>query len=103
MTTHRFVVVVAAAFLGGGLLTVLVCGTPLWARGDVSKEVKARKFTVVDAAGEERAVLTATPGTTALGLYDQAGKSRASLFVTPSEGPILPLSDDKEEVLWSAP
>ena len=80
-----FLLILAGSFAGG------VVGSYLWSGQSVAmaaakhaKIVKAEKFVLVDAKGEQRALLdVASTGTAFLALYDPQGMDRVDLRVNP--------------------
>lgn len=69
-----------------------------------AKVVRARRFEVVDEAGETRAALRVLPdGSPGLDLYDAAGEVRAGLEVNRDGSPALRLADAAGNIIWQAP
>ena len=63
-------------------------------RGEISNEVRAKEFILVDEHGKTRAILGQRKGTTFLGLFDQDGKPGLSMSVRQAD-PSIALFDGK--------
>ncbi len=96
---------VVSGLLGGALSNWLLPGRTAWAQGEgAAKELRAERFVLVDAAGEERAALRIMEGEPGLALGDEAGQTRMSLAqLLWGLDPSLKLYDAAGEVLWQAP
>ena len=77
-----------------GVVAVLAVGLVflMGQAAGVPEEIKARRFSVVDANGMSRAILKVTTDGPGLILYDATSKARAGLVVLP-DGPELALFD----------
>lgn len=88
MTRHQFQILMAltvvSGLLGGAASNLLLRATPALAQGpEVADEVRAQRFALVDAEGQEQAILGFNEnGEPGLVLFDQAGNNRAALVLT---------------------
>ena len=87
--------VLASLSLAVGLFALgwYFTGTTGRAAEEVVKEVRANKFTLVDAKGRSRAMLGLIEGGPGLALYDENGEVRVWLAVS-KDGPGLSLADE---------
>ena len=90
------------ALVSVGTAAILAVAVGMAASEAVPDEVKARKFTLVDANGKVRAMLTVDKSGTGVSLLDENGKPRATLTVL-NTVPDLSLLDENGRVSGSLP
>jgi hypothetical protein len=104
VTHHRFLLLLAAAFLGGligGVLSGQIF-SPASAQAEKPKGVNAEEFLLLDSAGHARAGLGLdTNGEVGFVLKSKDGTK--TLTLSPDERSAITLIDQRGKVLWAAP
>ena len=100
MSKKNYVMILSSTMFGliGGVIGSSLVSSPVIAKADHEKVIRAESFELVDQTGKRRGFIDATTDTTMLHLFDKNGKGGASIQVNENDSKLL-LIDKKGDSL----